>query len=343
MKQKSRVWNLILLLAAMAVALVICEVALRLIGFEYTLYPTRVQFGSPDPVTMEERYTADRELLWVQKDYGDKVENWREQHPSVAFMGCSCTEFADYDRHLRQLTADELPGGRLHFVNLGVVGWSSYNGLRQLERDVLPMKPAVVTILFGWNDHWVSFGIEDKAIGEMNVKHSLMAVTLSRSRLVQLFNKFYVQVVIFKEDERRPERVALPDFKANLEGMVRLAREGGAVPVLITAPSGHTEGQEPEYLKERWLNELSELVPLHRRYAEAVRDVAREQGAVLVDLAAEFDKLPEAVVKQQYFVKDGIHLNTYGNRAAAEIILRVFREEGLMELISENEQEFFVR
>jgi lysophospholipase L1-like esterase len=341
MKQKSRAWNLMLLLAATAVALMACEVVLRLIGFEYTLYPTRVQFGSPDPVMMEERYAADRDLLWVQKDYGDKVARWQESHPSVAFMGCSCTEFADYDRHLHQLTANELPGGRLHFVNLGVVGWSSYNGLRQLERDVLPMKPTVVTIMFGWNDHWVSFGIEDKAIGELNLKHSLMAVTLSRSRLVQLFNKFYVQVVIFKEDERRPERVSLPDFKANLEGMVRLAREGGAVPVLITAPSGHTAGQEPEYLEERWLNELSELVPLHRRYAEAVREVAREQGAVLVDLAAEFDKLPQTMVKQQYFVKDGIHLNTFGNLAAAKIILGVFREHGLMKLIAENERERF--
>ena len=73
-----------------------------------------------------------------------------------------------------------------------------------------------------------------------------------------------------------------------------------------------------------------------------VRQVASEEGTVLVDLAEAFDRLPR-VEQERYFVRDGIHLNTFGNRKAAEIMLDVFRGHGLVERIAENERERFAR
>jgi hypothetical protein len=54
--------------------------------------------------------------------------------------------------------ADRAPSPA-HGVKLAVGGWASEQGLRQFRRDVLPLHPRVVmTIYYGWNDHWIAFG-----------------------------------------------------------------------------------------------------------------------------------------------------------------------------------------
>lgn len=303
-------------------ALIAAEVALRVSGFEFALYPTKLQFGWPDPVTLQNHYRVDSELLWVPKDYSARVDAWRGKRPTAVFMGDSCTEFGRYDESLKSIMDQQSPNSAFTFVNMGVGGWSSYQGLQQLKRDVLPMQPRFITMYYGWNDHWASFGIEDKEIGKFNLEHStLMLETFSKARIVQLVNKavFALKQDAGDENKRRPERVSLADFRSNLVQMVRLARDNGIVPILITAPSSHRKGAEPAYLKLRWLNDLNELVPLHGQYVQVLREISSAEGVPLIDLYAEFDKMPKAEL-DLFFLKDGIHLTREGNQKIAEFI-----------------------
>jgi hypothetical protein len=98
--------------------------------------------------------------------------------------------------------------------------------------------------------------------------------------------------------------------------MAALARGAGSVPVLVTAPTSHRPGAEPAQLSPRWIEDLSRLVPLHRRYVEIVREVAASEGAVLCDLAARFDAL-DAAERARDFAADGIHLSLAGDQRAA--------------------------
>jgi predicted nuclease with TOPRIM domain len=107
------------------------------------------------------------------------------------------------------------------------------------------------------------------------------------------------------------------------------------VPVLITAPSSHIKGEEPVYLAERWLRGIDELVPLHQRYADLVRKVAREEEVLLLDLLAKFYRLPAKDLKETYFVEDGIHLTSEGCWEVANALYRFFEQEGLLEKILE--------
>jgi lysophospholipase L1-like esterase len=119
------------------------------------------------------------------------------------------------------------------------------------------------------------------------------------------------------------ERVSPADFRSNLREMTRLARAADAVPVLVTAPSGHRVGQEPAQLAPRWIEDLSRLVPLHQRYVEIVREVAEREGAVLCDLAARFDALaPDE--RSRHFAADGVHLTLAGDRRAASWLRECF-------------------
>ena len=325
-KLKQRFFLIFVVIFSTAFAVILGEITLRLIGFEFALYPTKVQFGWPDPVTLRNLYHFDSELLWVPKDYSTRVANWKGKRPTVVFMGDSNTEFGRYDEFLKSIIYEQNPNSAFTFANVGVAGWSSYQGLQQLKRDVLPMRPRFVTIYYGWNDHWTSFGIEDKDIGKFNLEHpTLLLEVFSNVRVVQLFNKaiFVFKRSTTKQDEQEPKRVSPADFNSNLFQMVQIARDNGIIPVLLTAPSSHKKGEEPGYLAERWLNDLNELVPLHKKYVQAVRDISAKEDVPLIDLFAEFERLPQEDIIE-FFQKDGIHLTSEGNRKIAEFIYDYF-------------------
>ena len=309
------------------ILLIPIEIGLRLFGSEFVLTPPRIEFGAPDPIQMERHFIVDRDLLWVRHDYETTVATTTDWRPSIVFMGDSCTESTLFDGRysdeLRSLIAARDPSAPLSFVNLGVTGWSSWSGLQQLQRDILPMRPKAITIYFGWNDHWEHFGLEDKdAVRFLKEPPWLRIVELAQ-RAVVASKRFFGASI---------HRVPLPDFRANLRGMVRIARDNDIIPILLTAPTAIRRGREPGYLSERWLTNLDDLVPLHRRYVQAVRDVAAEEDAPLVDLHQEFNQLSQQELKQ--FVKgDGIHFTLEGNRKVAQLIDHHLSQTGLYEQI----------
>jgi lysophospholipase L1-like esterase len=234
-------------------------------------------------------------------------------------MGDSCTAGPYPNLLLRRLRAAH-PGVDIAGRKLGVAGWTSYQGLVQLRRDVLPLRPRAVTLFYGWNDHWIGFGLEDK---EIRRPGTAWLARLEGLRTAQLLQKTRLALRT-RDPTARPERVAPEDFRANLIEMIALARGAQIVPVLLTAPTSHEIGHEPEYLAKRHLRNLGDLVPLHQRYVEIVRDVAAAEDAVLCDLAARFDGLPRDAGLREYFLEDGIHPTVAGNEMIARFLMECF-------------------
>ena len=317
--------NLALLAAIVAVLVAVAELTLRATGFSYVLYPEEIEFGRPEPVLLETGFVEDDDLFWVTKDYRQKLERLRRDRPQVIFLGNSTVAI---ECTLLEAPLDSCGAIRMWNIlgaygNLGVAGWSSYQGRRQLERDVAPLGPRVVTLYFGWNDHWIGFGIEDKNVARVK---AVFSSRWSRLRLVQLATQ--ATVAVGSRDTDYPNRVSRADFAANLRAMVRHARSRGIRPVLITAAASHVAGEEPKELTERWLRDLSELVPLHRSYVAAVREVAAAEGADLCDPEAELGALSRAELGR-LFRADGIHLTAEGDRRLAEILYDCFERRGI--------------
>lgn len=299
-----------LMFAGVTVGLGAAEVMLRLAKFEYHPFPV-VQFGWPDPKTVVDRYQPDVDLGWVGRDYYALLEKARATRPGVVFMGDSCTEFGTYPRQ----TLDRLAVRRAvsQGIAVGVGGWSSIQGLQQLQRDILPLRPRVVTIYYGWNDHWVAYGPPDAALRRTRFGMWLA----SHLRLAQLMDQVRIAWRARSPTER-PNRVDLATYEQTLAQMAREIRASGGAAVLVTAPTSHAEGREPEYLRARHLRRLSDLVPLHRSYIEATRRAAQAAEAELCDAAAAFEKLSPPV--DQYFFRDGIHLSAAGDAAMADLL-----------------------
>ena len=143
----------------------------------------------------------------------------------------------------------------------------------------------MITIYFGWNDHWVALGPTDP---DLTLAHRLLWLA-DHSRLAALWMKSRMSVS--DSMATRPNRVPLDRYRANMRAMIREAEAVGIRVVVVTAPSNHVRGHEPEYLKARHVRSLDEVVPLHQSYvSEATRSAARADGAMLCDAAAAFDR-----------------------------------------------------
>jgi lysophospholipase L1-like esterase len=70
----------------------------------------------------------------------------------LVFLGDSITEQLIYTRYVMDYFALRYPDVRITFRNAGWSGDTAPGGLERLQRDVLSLKPSVVTICFGMND-----------------------------------------------------------------------------------------------------------------------------------------------------------------------------------------------
>lgn len=317
--------SLLLVVGSLVICVIVIEVVLRFQGFTYQLRATVIEGTVPNTDSFYEGYTVDRDLIWVPQGYYESVEKMIAVKINILFLGDSCTQFGNYDRLFARQVSAAFPDKRLNVGNFGVAGWTSHQGVKQMKRDVTKIRPDVVTIYYGWNDHWNSIGINDEEVSRLNASGLF---TFQSLRTVQLLTKAYVG--FHRRQQDRPGlRVPIESFRNNLIQMVAAARSMGTIPVLLTAPTSHQKGREPSFFGLRWVTDLDELVPRHREYVEIVRQVAKEKNVIVCDLAAEFDKLPKEVVNNKLFTEDGVHLADEGNKVIADLLFECFRKNDL--------------
>ncbi len=182
------------------------------------------------------------------------------------------------------------------------------------------IRPRVAFVYFGWNDHWTGFGVEDKDLGapaESGLGSLRLVHLVKRARLGWLASK----------QSRRPLRVAPEDFRRNLVEIVQVSRAAGIVPVLITAPTAHVLGEEPERLAERHIEDVRNVIPLHQRYVSIVREVAAAEDALLCDAARHFEAPSRAERAAHFFIDDGIHLRVGGDDELAAMLFECVRSD----------------
>lgn len=351
-----------ILFAILAVVLVLGsgEAALRLAGFHYQPIPERIwlgrlQGGIPSAEVVFDRlvpglFVRDGLLFWKpaagKEPFNAAGLRAAEELPAarppgefrVLALGDSCTFLGEPlpwpDLLARQLTSARGEGVRV--LNAGVPAYSSLQGRRLLDSRLEELQPDVVTIYFGWNDHWRATVKPDAEFAVQGSGVVAVQGFLSRSRLYQGLNyllkgrKGAGQVAppvaeggdLAAQAVSRPFRVSAAEFQENLRAMVARTRAAGAAAVLITAPSTLAPDAVPNYLfAHGFVAQGGERVDLlHQRYAAVVRQVARETGALLVDAAADFAATPDGGASLMR--DDGIHLTAAGIQRLAGLVAR---------------------
>ena len=228
------------------------------------------------------------------------------------------------------------PGAACRVYNFGVPGYSSYQGLRLLETEVLDYRLDAVCAQFGWNDHWEAYRHADKDQARLLLLLHRRGRWVRRSALAGLiqvgivYGRHYFSTrALMPDPDRRGGaptisatradlllRVGPEDYRSNLRSIARISRRAGAVPVLATAP--HLPGREVCMFRVCFEPEI------HERYNGIVRDLCRREGIALADLDAAF---VEAAAQggETLFLSHGIHFSPAGHRLAALIWTKAIR------------------
>lgn len=133
----------------------------------------------------------------------------------VVFYGDSITEQNCYTQYVEQFVECRYPELKIHFFNAGWGGDSAGGGLGRLNRDVLPLKPTVVTLFFGMNDGRYSPLSDDILNNYRNTMESLIKALLAKG----------IRVIVFTPPCIDTDKRPLPYYNATLEGLGKAAIE----------------------------------------------------------------------------------------------------------------------
>lgn len=332
------------------------ETSLKMAGFRYSDTPlmmARVREGRATVVdtvlnwnnligTQKEGVVymvKDPKQLWVPR------ESYEQQHSvqkpagvekRIATLGDSCTAICiDTDRSYPSLLEDILNAGGppvIEVLNAGVGSHSSFQGLRRLRFSVLKFKPDILTVFFGWNDHWVS-NVPDSEVRVRRDWEVTVLNFLEQSRTYQAYHYLIAKILrrgaVQPVDEARPAgelerllgvglRVPLEQYAQNLEAMIELAGANSMKILLVTAPSDLSAF--PGFSEFPFPKEV--LIPVHERYNQTVREVAARRGVPILDLST----MVSVWAGERIHSADGIHFTPFGCRFVAERFAEKLRE-----------------
>jgi lysophospholipase L1-like esterase len=219
-------------------------------------------------------------------------------------------------------------------VNAGVPGYGSRQNLLRYERELAPLDLDYVVLYIGWNRtgalvdsrEWVPLGISrsgDSLVRRTGTwlgghsllfRHGFTGFVARRERVDPLAHK--------DEGFRMDPYHAV--YREDLGALVRSIKAHHQRPVLIVYPALYREGQTADEVRafaprlwegrpfdERMLEELA-------RKHEAIRAVAREADAALVDVQAALDGYRGA--GRTALFMDEMHPTVEGNRVIGTVI-----------------------
>jgi len=290
-------------------ALLAGEIALRLLR-----YGDRVpllQFDQNTRVALQRgQFVPDKLLFWRPADaaYTETDRAIRSVRPGMAappksgrkrilVVGDSCSRLSmqglPYPGQLEQLLGPE----RVEVFTAAVPGYTSYQGSVWLRSDLLRLRPDVVIVYFGWNDHWRSTGLTDREYARRHAPAHLRLVDLLRGK-----------------PRTPPLRVPLDDYRRNLTDMVEAARGAGAEPILVAAPYAVSAEATAHLRQTRYVLPGDNVLELDRSYGRQVSEVAATSRARLFDAEALFTRL---AAPDRLLHRDGIHPTDLGHRVLA--------------------------
>lgn len=239
----------------------------------------------------------------------------------ILTVGNSCTfgwgveENSIWARQLETILRKQFPEKGIKVINAGVPGYSSLQGKRYFENELLALKPNMVVIMLGWNDQWTAGrGIQDKEQPEPLAVLVALQNSLNRFKLYAFLRKLILSnteamVAVRLDDLSEPRRVSLSDFAFNLKAIVRTARQNNIQPILLVPPVASLEGY--------FTGTISDFHSRHELYQRQIIDLAGTEQVPVINLQIPFDQHIDLF---DYGQEDPIHFNAAGHKLTAEIL-----------------------
>ncbi len=238
----------------------------------------------------------------------------------VLCLGDSCTFGARCERPypvILEALGRARFGDTIEVLNGGVPGHAAHQGLAMLDR-YLKFAPDIVTVYFGWNDHWN----RRSALAGPDLPSPPVTDHVRVLRGLRMaYRRMAARRYVLKEEnvvEIAESRLRLPPmhYRAMLDEFAVYGRRYGFDVVFLTAPSALTGESLQQILRNGWANHAEDVIELHDHYNDICREMAAKWRATLVDLVRIFDDRPDETLLHW----DGIHLSQEGHTLVAESV-----------------------
>jgi len=253
-------------------------------------------------------------------------------------------------------------GIKAEVINASVIGYSSWQGRRLLEKEIIKLKPDAVVFAYGVNDvdkyrFFRNFPAPDSRLPEKSRLSAEVSNFLFSSRFVKVYARFLEKMSSSLRSgcpAEPPVRVSPEEFAANARFFYESSRKNGFRLVLATSPfykppryykvSCGQSGDDkcPRTLrcraaaggveKEKWLDKAAEAglyqaYDAIQEYNETLRAyAASEKGVIFLDADLAFKK---AGAEEKYFLKpetDFVHFSEKGHEAFSELLYGVLKK-----------------
>lgn len=246
----------------------------------------------------------------------------------MAFLGASTTFSAEVPdgRTWPELTGRALQRAagdscRIEVINAGQPGYTMQRVRTLWTQHVAPLRPDLVLMMPGDVDANLEKVAEAQGIATTVRRPSWLA---RHSALMALLEKNFVTIRLQRNALSRDGKISLDPaqaaapFELALRDFVRTIAGSGATVALITPPSRLRASQSDEEKVEAGVTAvyfmpyvaLDDLIAARDAYNAATRDVARQEGTILV---GDEDRIP---ADERHFV-DSAHLTAAGSAVQA--------------------------
>ena len=249
------------------------------------------------------------------------------------------TTFQPYPLKLQRFVERRVGEGEVEVLNAGVPGYNSHHGILLLRSKLRGLDPDLITVRYGWNDHFLSAEGESELYREPSSKLGIWLEDLAlRTRLYGFLRRLGLELAALRRpvqtqaksaylerDEWAPT-ISPAQYAANLRRIIELGRERGAEVWLLTSPRNHRAGSEArKRLAYRNKADYDELMRVHDEYNDIVRRVGRETGAPVIDMEKAYEPYQDQPI---FLPTDVVHPAQGGQNLEAETLFKALVRRG---------------
>jgi lysophospholipase L1-like esterase len=223
-------------------------------------------------------------------------------------------EWLPFPMLLEQELRKANPNRHIEVFPMAVPGYTTYQGLAWLRRDIDYLKPDMVIASFGWNDASVS-DVPDRIAIDTRWSPVALRWLIDHSQAFAHVTRWLRSRSGLTTGRRTPvPRVPEPEYIGNFKAIVDLARDRRAAVIVIGAPYRDSLTNPPE-------------AQLMTRYRAALKSAMQQSQTPYLEVL----ELTEAAGSvNEGFFGELIHPNHMGHRLLASELLKLMAQRHLL-------------
>ena len=221
------------------------------------------------------------------------------------------------------LLQDNILGHHDVLINAGVLGYTSAHLLRQYIISIHKLKPQIIVIRVGHNDHSPSWDKRLDAHQPSNALLRYLYKNFSSTLVVQTLARY---TFLLRKKTMGGPWTTLDQYESNLIELIRIAKSDGVKVFLVDyplRPSSIVPASKKDLMDHISEDSYDAYLAVHEKYMQRMESVAQSTGAQVIRTRSRLEDPKEGA----FYRFDAVHPNKHGMQIIAEEIAKVLLKD----------------